>query len=242
MTNKDISDLTGVGRIIDSKIAKDSYKDAVSPAMKELGGLAKDTVKTFRLFTAPIQLLAAYQDRFAGFCDRVRNKVPDEFQQPAAANIAKPVMEAFAFTEDDSPLMSMFEELMSKAIDTREASKLNPAFPDLIKNLSTLQAKLIKALKESDQITDDMIKNDENLIVRRLHSNFSFDDYGGQAHHLTLAQDLSYKNIVRIDSNVKIEPPDKYSKLELESGYVIRRTRITLTMFGMWFADSCVKK
>ena len=206
MANKDISDLTGVGQIIDSEIAKESYKDAVSPAMKEIGGLAQDAVKTFRLFAAPIQLLGAYQDRFAGFCDRVRNKVPEEFQQPAAANIAKPVMEAFAFTEDESPLMSMFEELMSKAIDAREAPKLNPAFPDLIKNLSPIQAKLIKALKESDQITDDIMNSSENLIVQRLYSNFSFDDYGDHAHHLTLIQDLKNKNIANINANVKIDP------------------------------------
>jgi len=242
MSNNEISDLTGVGKIIDSEIAKDSYKDAVSPAMKELGGLTQDAVKTFRLFTAPIQLLGAYQDRFGDFCDRVRNKVPEEFQQPATANIAKPVMEAFAFTEDDSPLMSLFEELMSKAIDSREASKLNPLFPDLIKNLSPLQAKLIKALKESDQITDDIIKKDENLIVRRLYSNFSFDDFGDHSHHLALTQDLQTKNIVNINPNFKIEPPDKYSKLELEGGHLVRRTRISLSMFGQWFADSCVKQ
>ena len=242
MADKGISDLTGIGEVVNSEVAKEAYKDAASPAMKEFGALSEDTVKTFRLFTAPLQLLAAYQDRFAGFCDRVRNKVPDEFQQPAAANIAKPVMEALAFTEDDSPLMSMFEELMSQAIDARKASKLNPTFPELIKNLSPLQAKLIKSLKESEQITDDIIKDDENLIVKRLYSNFSFDDYGDQAHHLTLFQDLANKNIVHINPNDKIEPADKYSKLSLESGHVVRRTRIKLTMFGRWLADSCVRK
>jgi hypothetical protein len=241
MSDKEIHDLAGIGQIVDSEIAKESYKDAASPAMKELGALGKDAVKTFRLFTAPVQLLAAYQDRFSGFCDRVRNKVPEEFQQTAAANIAKPVMEAFAFTEDESPLMDMFEELMSKAIDKREASKLNPTFPDLIKNLSPLQAKLIKALKASDQITDDVIKTDFNMIVGRLYSNFSFDDFGNQSHHLTLAQDLKYKNIVVINPNCKIEPPDKYAIVNLESGHVIRRTRISLTMFGKWFADSCIR-
>ena len=151
-------------------------------------------------------------------------------------------MEAFAFTEDDSPLMSMFEELMSKAIDTREASKINPAFPEIIKNLSPFQAKLIKALNESAQVTDDILKKDENLIVRRLYSNFSFDDFGGDSHHLTLMQDLKNKNIVVMDPDFKIEPPDKYSNLVLEAGHVVRRTRIYLTMFGRWFADSCVKK
>jgi hypothetical protein len=59
MTNKEISDLTGIGKVIDSEIAKETYKDAASPAMKEIGGFAQDAVKTFRLFTAPIQLLVS---------------------------------------------------------------------------------------------------------------------------------------------------------------------------------------
>lgn len=245
MTKKDsgdISDLTGIGKVIDSEIAKETYRDAMSPAMKEVGSFAQDATKTFRLFTAPIQLAAAYQDRFKMFCDRVRTKVPEEFQMTASANIAKPVLEAFAFTEDDSPLMSMFEELMSKAIDTREALKLNPIFPDLIKNLTPYQAKLINSLKTSYQFTDDVLDTSRNQIVKRLDSNFSFSDFGDQAHHLTLAQDLKNKNIVNIHPNVSIEPPEKYSELNLKSGLVVRRTKIELTMFGHWFADSCIKK
>lgn len=241
MSDSGINDLAGLGKIIDSEVAQEAYKDGVSPALKEIGGLTQDVVKTFRLFTAPIQLLAAYQDRFEGFCDRVRSKVPEEFQQTASANIAKPVMEAFAFTEDDSPLMEMFEELMSKAIDSREASKLNPVFPDLIKNLTPLQAKLIKALKISDQITDDVINRSENIIVQRLSANFSFDEYSGQNHHLTIVQDLSNQKIVNINPNFTITPPDRYSELQLEKGHVVRRTRISLTMFGKWFAEACVR-
>jgi hypothetical protein len=76
--------------------------------MREFGGLTKDALKTFRLFTAPLQLAAAYQDRFAAFCDRVRAKVPPERQREAPPEIAAPVMRAFATTSDDSPLMSMF--------------------------------------------------------------------------------------------------------------------------------------
>lgn len=149
VSDSEITDITGIGKVLDSDVVKEVYRDAASPALREVGGLSKDLVKTLRLFTAPFQLAAAYQDRLVDFCDRVRNNVPEDFQQEAASNIAKPVIEAFAFTEDDSPLMAMFEELMTKAIDSREASKLSPTFPDIIKNLSPLQAKLLKSLKSS---------------------------------------------------------------------------------------------
>lgn len=235
-----IGDLAGAGQIINSEVAKRIYKDAFSPTMRELGGLSEDTFKAFRLFTAPIQLIAAYQDRFRAFCDRVRQKVPEEQQRDAPAEIGRPVMEAFFSTSDDSPLMSMFEELMAKAIDKREADKLSPSFPNIIRSLSPLQAKLIAALKETPQTTDDLVKIDENLIVQRLSSSFDFADFGDHAHHLTISQDLKEKNIVVINPNVQFDVAKQYPALVVPNGFKVRRTSVQLTMFGRWFASACV--
>jgi hypothetical protein len=245
MSNEDskgpiIGDITGAGQIINSEVAKKTYDDALSPTMRELGGLSADTFKAFRLFTAPIQLMAAYQDRFRAFCEKVRNKVPEEQQREAPAEIGRPVMEAFASTSDDSPLMAMFEELMAKAIDKREADKLSPSFPEIIRKLSPLEAKLIAVLKKMPQITDDLFKADENLIVQRIYANFNFADYGDHAHHLTISQDLKEKNIVSINSNIKIDGSKLYPTLVIPAGLRLRRTKIELTMFGKWFASACV--
>lgn len=158
-TNKPlIGDLAGAGAMINSQVVKWTYRDGLSPAVKQVGALTADSLKALRLFTAPLQLLAAYQDRFEQFCDRVRQRVPDSEQCDAAPEIARPVMEAFACTSDGSPMMSMFEELMAKAIDKREARKLSPQFPEIITTLSPLQAVLISRLRESEQFTDDPIK------------------------------------------------------------------------------------
>lgn len=235
-----IGDLTGAGQIINSEVAKKTYDDALSPTMRELGGLSADTFKAFRLFTAPIQLMAAYQDRFRVFCEKVRNKVPDEQQREAPAEIGRPVMEAFASTSDDSPLMAMFEELMAKAIDKREADKLSPSFPKIIRNLSPLEAKLIAALKKGPQITDDLFKTDENLIVQRIYANFNFEDFGGHAHHLTISQNLKEKNIVSINANISLDGPKLYPAVAIPTGCRLKRTKVYLSMFGVWFASACV--
>lgn len=112
-----IGDLTGVGEVINSQVAKWTYQDGLSSSVRQVGALSTDTLKTLRLFTAPFQLLAAYQDRFELFCNRVRERVPESEQKDATPEIARPVMEAFASTSDDSTMMQMFEELMAKAID-----------------------------------------------------------------------------------------------------------------------------
>lgn len=235
-----IGDLTGAGQIINSEVAKRTYDDALSPTMRELGGLSSDTLKAFRLFTAPIQLVAAYQDRFRVFCEKVRSKVPEDQQREAPAEIGRPVMEAFASTSDDSPLMSMFEELMAKAIDKREADKLSPLFPNLIKNLSPLEAKLIADLNKRPQTTDDILDPIENNITQRVGANFNFEDFGGHAHHLTISQELKEKNIVSIIDNNKSNITEFYPDIKVPNDLKFRRTTIRLTMFGRWFASACI--
>lgn len=183
--------------------------------------------------------MAAYQDRFADFCDRVRERVPEEHQQEAPPEIARPFMEAFASTSDNGPLMAMFEELMAKAIDDREAEKLSPSFPEIIRNLSPLEAKLIVALTKGPQQTDDLIQ--DNVIVERVRANFQFSDIGGQAHHLTIAQSLQGKSLVKINFDNKFDYSKVYPNLRLEDGRTFRRMNYSLTMFGQWFSSACVR-
>ena len=235
-----IGDLAGAGQIINSEVAKKSYDDALSPAMQEVGGLTQDTLKTFRLFTAPLQLAAAYQDRFAAFCDRVRAKVPQENQQEAPPEITAPVMRAFATTSDDSPLMSMFEELMAKAINATTADKLSPAFPDVIKSLSPLQAKLIKSLVQHDHFADVLLEPKQRLIRQYVRSNISYDEFGGYDHHLTLKQDLEEKKLVATISS-RPNKDEHYPDLQIPEGLQLVRMTYRLTMFGKWFATACVQ-
>lgn len=235
-----IGDLTGVGQVIDSEVARRTYDEALSPTMRELGDIGADTLKAFRLFTAPIQLMSAYQDRFRIFCEKVRNKVPEDQQCEAPAEIARPVMEAFASTSDDSPLMSMFEELMAKAIDKREAGKLNPTFPIIIKNLSPLEAKLIEALNVREHTTDDFWKKRENMIMKSIGSNFDYADFGGLEHYMAISQNLKDKNLVLIANNVTVDMASIYPSLVTPKDLRFNRSMIQLSMFGRWFASACV--
>lgn len=232
-----VGDLGGAGEIINSQVVKWTYKDGLSPAVKQVGAFTEDTAKALRLFTAPLQLLAAYQDRFERFCDRVRERVPESEQCDAAAEIARPVMDAFAYTSDGSPMMSMFEELMAKAIDKREAKKLSPQFPEIVKSLSPSQALLISRLRKNEQFTDVVLEPRKNLIVKRVGANFDFGEFGGAEHHLTLAQDLATKNLVTMLVNQEV-PAGLYPNLEVSDGLKLQRMLIRLSNIGIWFAEA----
>jgi len=235
-----VGDVAGIGQLVNSEVAQKTYAEALSPAMRQVGGLTEDALKTFRLFTAPLKLLAAYHDRFAAFCDRVRAKVPEEQQCDAPPEIARPVMQAFASTSDDSPLMKMFEELMAKAIDKRESQTLSPTFPAIIQSLSPMEALLLADLKKREQVTDDLVDQEKQLIVSRVKANFDFAQFGGQAHHLTISQALKERNLVSLKSTGKVNVAVEYPGLTIPEGLALRRTTIRLTMFGEWFVSACV--
>jgi hypothetical protein len=236
-----IGDLAGIGEIVQSPLAKQAYDDGLSPAMRQVGALSEDAFKTLRLFTAPIQLAAAYHDRFSKFCDRVRDKVPESHQQDAAAEIARPVMEAFASTSDDSPLMEMFEELMANAIDGRFAKSLSPEFPAIIKSLSPFEARLIKDLSSSEQTTYFVISTRLNRISRWLESEISYDNYGGELHYLTLSQSLKAKNLVNVKELRCQDAAQRFPNVVVPDGCVIKEMIVTLSMYGRWFSQACVQ-
>lgn len=53
-----MEDVAGLGKLAESKLANSIYDDGASLAVRELGAVAADVVKTLRLFTAPFQLAA----------------------------------------------------------------------------------------------------------------------------------------------------------------------------------------
>src|SRR4051812_9650612 len=103
--------------LLNTKVAERLYDDGVSPPAQELGSMGVDIVKAFRLFTAPLQLAAAYQDRLVAFCNKVRQQVPPERQVEAPPEVAGPVMSNLRFIDDHNPVRGLYFNLMTRAID-----------------------------------------------------------------------------------------------------------------------------
>jgi hypothetical protein len=127
-------------KLLDTKTAEKFYEDAVSPPAKQIGGIGADLIKSLRLFTAPIQLLAACQDRLVGLLDDVRTRVPPERQVEAPASIAGPVLMNLRFIEDDNPLRALYLNLLARAIDKDRQKEAHPAFVKIIEQLSPDEA------------------------------------------------------------------------------------------------------
>ncbi|MDE2028828.1 MAG: hypothetical protein KGJ11_09855, partial [Candidatus Omnitrophica bacterium] len=89
-----------LAKILDTKTVKKFYKDGLSSPVKESGEILTDVIKTVRLFSAPFQVAAAYQDRLKYWIDKVVRKVPEERRIQAPSSIAGPIFEELRYLED----------------------------------------------------------------------------------------------------------------------------------------------
>jgi hypothetical protein len=122
---------------------KEAYQDIAQPGAKQAGELVQDLVKVVQLALAPVQLLAAMQDRYRNFIDRSVRRVPVEKRISPAPQIVGPVLESIRYEPEDTRVDEMFSQLLSRACDSERVSEAHPAYPFLIKQLATDEAMMI---------------------------------------------------------------------------------------------------
>lgn len=80
--------------------------DVASAPAREASKIAVDLVKTARLFLAPLQLAATFQDRFECLLERVRKRVPENKTVQAPAEVVGPAVEQMKYLDDSDPAVA----------------------------------------------------------------------------------------------------------------------------------------
>lgn len=229
-----MEDITGLGKVADSKLANKLYDDAASPAVRELGDAAADVIKTLRLFTAPFQLAATAQDRFRNWLEKARNKVPEDRQVPASPSIAGPALQAMLFFEEDNPMADMFINLLSKAIDKDTKRSVHPGFVKALEHLSPDEAVLLTRLSQKCILGVQVLYRITNNEVERIESLTTFSKNGfsdPDSIHMYFDHLVSL-GLCRHDTESKIITPKEHPEWK---GYRWYR----LTPFGVSFLSIC---
>lgn len=164
---KDMSDINSeFVKEIAKKIPIDAlYTDAVSPSAIQVGQVLSDIIKTMQLALAPVQFASALQDRLREFIDQSVRRVPEEKRQSPAPQILGPVIEGIRYEPEGTPIDQMFSELLSRSIDRSRAHEAHPAYPIIIKQLSSDEANIIKKLRNTFFVRVDTLKLDSNKNI-----------------------------------------------------------------------------
>lgn len=238
-------DLDKLSNILGQDTIKKIYEDAGSQPMQEVGKALTDLLKTARLFTAPIQLLASYQDRLSKYFEKVRSSVKEENQIEAPSSISGPIIERLKYLEDENYLTELYLNLLRRAIDKERVHEAHPAFYHIIDQLSADEAMLLYVIKQGS-----------------LYCNFSADLYYDENQRPRFKNNILIKSNIPKDQILFFEHFDMYihhmeslnlvewkianekailDNIEKQIG-VETATMVELTDFGYLFVSACIPK
>jgi hypothetical protein len=146
-----MSDNNSLGSEIVKQIpVKEIYNDLLHPALSEVGKGLQGAVK---LALSPITGLIWGYDKLSAYLDAAipeyfaQRKINKENIKTPDVSIAVPTIEAMRYVSDKVELRNMFVNLLGAAMNNETAEKVHPAYVDIIKQLSTKDAKCLNYLR-----------------------------------------------------------------------------------------------
>lgn len=133
-----------------------------SPLVKEaagnLGQTAVTLTKTINNVLVPLAAInfafdkarAYFTDKFQQDMAAKARAIPPEHIVEPRASIAGPTLQGLAFAHEEPDLKEMYLNLLATAMDGRVASSAHPAFVEIIKQLDSEDAKLIREVLQSE--------------------------------------------------------------------------------------------
>ncbi|XYQ53179.1 DUF4393 domain-containing protein [Pectobacterium carotovorum] len=138
------------------------YQDAFQPAAKAIGKGLETIVKSINVALAPLSAMVwGYEKIQEQFIPKVTEKLkdtkPEDIITPKP-NVAVPAIEALRYTAYDESLSDLFAGLLASAMDKNKSNEAHPAFVEIIKQLTSDEAKIISKFKvESQFILIDLL-------------------------------------------------------------------------------------
>lgn len=217
------------------------YDDVLSPTAKEAGKFGGDVSKTARLILFPLQIAAAFQDRFEKMCERIRQRVPENSQIEPPPELIGPALEKMRYIEDTNELWAMYEEIITRSTDRDKSNTIHPAFIYIIAQLSRDEAWIISELRESNfQVIytldfdrksnkfDNKKIEESKLPIENLYHGDKIDFYYSHLQSLNLVTWPITDQKPIIENNIQIG--------------IRHYSEMMLTDFGKIFATACIPK
>jgi len=227
-------DVEKLANILGAETMKKIYEDGLSVPVQEASKILTDFIKSARLFTAPFQLAAAYQDRLTKYFDRVRNAVPEEQQIEAPASLSGPIIDRLKYLEDSNYLTDMYLNLLSRAIDKKRINEAHPAFFHVIDQLSPDEVFFLYEIKDKEINVEYTLNYDRH---KNILSNPKITNIGLEINDLNFPENL-LMYIEHLESlNLIQKPTGEHEDL---GDKIIKVERILNTEFGKLFIKACL--
>lgn len=245
-------------------VGKNVAEDIVRPTSKSVGenlGLLVDGVMGWLGYWGEKQAIKR-EIYLADYKNKISNKVlnvPEEKLQEPEIRIVGPAIEASKFYIEEEKFREMFAELVASACNTDTSNMVHPAFPEIIKQLSYMDVRLMEIFKYYNTYAccELYAKHQDETVTPYPYILFDFKNC---PHNFTQSDELklteSIENLLRLGLLIKnsqvIELGYDYEifrthwfynaviqTVPTESQMKIRKYRIELTQLGKDFLKCC---
>lgn len=238
------------------------YEDLLQPAVQELGKGLHTISKTVHIALSPISTMVWGYDQIKEYVQSALEKklehVPAENIIIPDLTIAGPTLEAMRFTGHNEELREMFINLLAASMNRAEAGKAHPAYVEIIKQLSSDEAKILKHIK-TDFFPLLSIMFEQEGVTGRIPSITNFSDVADKAdcnHPFKVAaylDNLQRLGLISFLDNYKMSDESKYIPLKeheyMKSQFSLiahlgkpsyKESSAKVTVFGQIFYETCI--
>lgn len=239
------------------------YQDLVQPAAQEVGKGLHTISKTIHIALAPISAMVWGYDQIKEYVqntlEKKLEKVPPENIVVPDITIAGPTLEALRFTGQKEELREMFLDLLATSMNSETADKAHPAYIEIIKQLTSDEAKILKNLEgDAFPLLSVSYKVENGLSAAPIFKDFSdIAEKSGCEYPLKVfayLDNLKRLGIISFHDNLKLSNYELYKELEdhelikhhvkVASVFgepVIINSLAQITVFGKIFRSICIQ-
>lgn len=132
------------------------YEDAFQPLAKQTGKALETVGKAVNMALSPLAATVWGYEKISYYLSqKLKQKlanVPAEDIQTPKANVAVPIIEGMRNVSEDENLQELYANLLANAMNKKYAHGVLPSFGEIVKNLTSDEAKLLFLLARPDQI------------------------------------------------------------------------------------------
>lgn len=242
------------------------YDDAIQPVAKEAGKALQTVGRAVNAALLPLKGLVWGFEQIEAFIQQKLDKkllnVPVENIQTPDLSIAGPIIESLKYSGHKEDLSELYANLLASSIDIETAKNAHPGFVEIIRNISSDEARILKFLfiNGSQPIIDIVKRNKDNageIIIREficlIPEQAQCELTGLIGSYLVNLQRLGlilidktagftndevYKNIIE-DPDVVAVCKNIDILADFESKIVKYYTR--MTQYGYQFGEACIR-
>lgn len=255
---------SGGGELIKAglEVAKFAYSDAIQPLAKETGRALGTIGKTVNVALAPLRGFVWGWEQIESYITTAveerleRRGVTAENVVTPNPDVAVPAFQALRY----SKLRENYANLLATAMNTASADTAHPSFVEILKQLSTDEAKILRVLADGKfrPVMAVAVRAEELAAEYVVSRNQSMLDHEADVAHPELVpaylDNLCRLGLAEIPEGTWLAQPGVYAPLESDakivdlmnkiaadgkSGHLTRRY-IQLTNFGAVFIEACV--